>query len=285
MQGGIAQQSLPGQDRTAPNLYLRERRLDRFLRRYGWKIGVVLELLGVLVAWDFFTTNVQLVSAKVLPPPSQVLQALAELVSVGTLAGHSFFTLQNFVIGFALAVVVAIPIGMIVGGSVLAEMLFAPPMWALYAVPRIALAPLFVLAFGLGAASKIAIAFSLASLPILINTMQGMKSVPADLVRAARVYGATRLEILRKIVLYSLLPYIFVGLRIGVAGAIAGALVGEMVGSFQGLGMLLARASYQFNIARALALVVVIVIMAQALMLLVQLAKRVLAPWDSHGWS
>lgn len=133
---------------------------------------------------------------------------------------------------------------------------------------------------GLGAASKIAVVFLMATFPILINTMQGMKSVAPVLVQVAEVYGANRLQVMRKIMLPSLLPYIFVGLRIAVAAAIAGALVGEFIGSFEGLGLLLARAAFNFDMARALAIVFIVVLLAQGLMILVQLGKRFLAPWD-----
>lgn len=247
---------------------------------YGWKAGLLVEAALFLLLWQLFTTEYQLLSPRVLPPPADVWDAVVELASTGTLLDHTLFTLQNFVLGFALSVAIAIPVGVLLGGSDIAELLFAPPLWALYAVPRIALAPLFVIVFGLGSASKVAVVFSLASLPILVSTLEGMKNVPPSYVSAARVYGAGRLHVVQKVVLHAILPYIFVGLRIGVAGAIAGAIVGEYIGSFQGLGMLLARASYNFNIARALALVLVIVVIAVLLMLIVEGVRRKLVPWD-----
>lgn len=247
---------------------------------YWWKVGLCLEAGVALLLWQVFTTQFQFLSPRVLPPPADVWAAFAELAAAGTLLDHMLFTLQNFVLGFALSVVIAIPVGILLGGSDIAELLFAPPLWALYAVPRIALAPLFVIVFGLGGPSKVAVAFSLASLPIVVSTLEGMKNVPATYVSAARVYGASRLQVVHKVVLHAILPYIFVGLRIGVAGAIAGAIVGEYIGSFKGLGMLLARASYNFNIARALALVFVIVVIAVLLMLIIELVRRKLVPWD-----
>jgi NitT/TauT family transport system permease protein len=160
----------------------------------------------------------------------------------------------------------------------------APPMWAAYAVPRVALAPLFILMFGLGAASKIALVFLMATFPILINTMQGVKSVDPVLVRVARVYGGSKLQVGRTVVLPAVLPYILAGLRIGVAGAIAGALIGEFIGSFEGLGLLLARAAFNFEVSRALALIVIVVLLAQGLMSIIQIIKKKAAPWDESTW-
>jgi ABC-type nitrate/sulfonate/bicarbonate transport system permease component len=254
--------------------------MRRLVGRYGWNVGVAIEAVALLAFWEYITSGLEVLPASFLPSPSDVWAALVDLAAAGTLARHTLFTLQNFILGFALAVVIAIPIGIVMGGSDLAEMLLAPPMWALYAVPRIALAPIFVIAFGLGSASKVAVVFSMATFPILINTMQGMKSVAPVLVQVAEVYGATRVQVVRKVMLPSLLPYIFVGLRIAVAGAIAGALVGEFIGSFEGLGLLLARAAYNFDMARALAIVFIVVLLAQGLMASVQLAKRIFAPWD-----
>ncbi|HJR93207.1 MAG TPA: ABC transporter permease [Acidimicrobiia bacterium] len=247
--------------------------------RLRWRVGVLVEAVLLLGVWQLLAA-LEVLPPAYLPSPTDVWQALVELWTAGTLPEHTLFTLQNFLLGFLLAVVVAIPVGIVMGSSDLAEMLFAPPMWAVYAVPRIALAPIFVIAFGLGGASKIAVVFTMATFPILINTMHGMKSVPTLLVQVAKVYGGSRTEVVRKIVLPSLLPYIFVGLQIAVAGAIAGALVGEFIGSFKGLGLLLSNAAYNFDLARALALVIIIVIIAQALMSTVQLAKKMIAPWD-----
>jgi ABC-type nitrate/sulfonate/bicarbonate transport system permease component len=254
--------------------------MRRLIARYGWNVGVAVEAVVLLAVWEYITTGLHVLPASFLPSPSDVWTALVDLAGAGTLARHTLFTLQNFIIGFALAVVIGIPVGVIMGGSDLAEMLLAPPMWAMYAVPRITLAPIFVIALGLGAASKIAVVFLMATFPILINTMQGMKSVAPVLVQVAEVYGANRIQVLRKIMLPSLLPYIFVGLRIAVAAAIAGALVGEFIGSFEGLGLLLARAAYNFDMARALAIVFIVVLLAQGLMASVQIAKRIFAPWD-----
>jgi NitT/TauT family transport system permease protein len=257
--------------------------LSHALRGTGWRLGVVAEGLAFLLAWQLFTTQWAVLPPKMLPPPSHVWDALVELASTGTLIDHSAFTLQNFVIGFALSAAVGIPAGILLGGSAIAELLFAPPLWALYAVPRVALAPLFIIIFGLGAPSKIAVVFSLASLPILVSTLEGMKNVPPTYISAARVYGASRGQVIRKVVLRAILPYIFVGLRIGVAGAIAGAIVGEFIGSFEGLGMLLARASYSYNIARSLALVLIVIIMAVLLMMILEMVRRRMVPWDdSH---
>jgi NitT/TauT family transport system permease protein len=260
-------------------------RLRLFLRSYGWRIGVVLEFFVFLFAWWFFTAVAPILPASFLPVPAAVWDDLVILFESGQVYDNTLFTVQNFFIGFLLAAVVSIPAGILLGSSRLIELFVAPPIWAAYAVPRIALAPLFILIFGLGAPSKIAIVFLMAAFPIVINTMQGVKEVNPSLLRVGMVYGASRWEAARTIVLPSALPYILAGVRLGAAGAIAGALIGEFVGSFEGLGLLLARAAFNFEVSRALALVAIVVVLAQLLMSLVQLLKKKAAPWDDSEWS
>jgi NitT/TauT family transport system permease protein len=255
-----------------------------FSRTYGWNVGVALEFALALGLWWFFTEIQPILPPSFLPSPARVWAEMKFLFVNGTIFSHTLFTLQNFAAGFFLAMLTAIPAGLLMGSSRLIELFAAPPMWAAYAVPRVALAPLFILMFGLGAASKIALVFLMATFPILINTMQGVKSVDPVLVRVARVYGGSKLQVGRTVVLPAVLPYILAGLRIGVAGAIAGALIGEFIGSFEGLGLLLARAAFNFEVSRALALIVIVVLLAQGLMSIIQIIKKKAAPWDESTW-
>ncbi|HJR91168.1 MAG TPA: ABC transporter permease [Acidimicrobiia bacterium] len=260
-------------------------RFRALTRNYGWQVAVALEFVAALLLWWYFTTVNPILPRSFLPPPSQVWEAMKGLFVTGTIFSHTLFTLQNFAAGFLLATVVSIPIGLLMGSSRLIELFAAPPMWAAYAVPRVALAPLFVLIFGMGAASKVALVFLMASFPILINTMQGVKSVNPSFIRVGQVYGGGRAEIGRTVILPAVLPYILAGLRIGVAGAIAGALIGEFIGSFEGLGMLLARAAFNFEVSRALALVAIVVLLAQGLMSVIQFVRKRVAPWDESTWA
>lgn len=259
-------------------------RFRLIVRNYGWNAGVVLEFVAALFLWQLIT-DLQIMPESFLPSPTKVWSELVFLFQNGSILAHTWFTLKNFLTGFALACVVGIPVGIALGSSGLLELLFAPSMWAAYSVPRIALAPVFVLVFGLGPASKIVLVFLMAVFPITINTMQGVKAVPASLVRVAWVYGANRWEVSRKVVAPSLLPYILAGLRIAVAAAIAGSLIGEFIGSFEGLGLLLARSAFNFEVSRALALVIIVVILAQGLMTTVNRVKKWVAPWDTSEWT
>lgn len=259
-------------------------RLRQFMRNHGWNVGVVLELIAALFLWQLIT-DLQIMPESFLPPPASVWNDLVFLFENGSILEHTWFTLKNFLTGFVLACVVGIPVGIALGSSGLLELLFGPSMWAAYSVPRIALAPIFVLVFGMGPASKIVLVFLMAVFPITINTLQGVKAVPPSLVRVAWVYGASRWEVSRKVVAPSLLPYILAGLRIAVAAAIAGSLIGEFIGSFEGLGLLLARSAFNFEVSRALALVIIVVILAQGLMTTVNWVKKWAAPWDTSEWT
>ena len=191
--------------------------------------------------------------------------------------------MENALYGFLLATVVGVAMGLAMSSSRWADDILGPPFWAAYSLPRIALQPLLVLWMGFGSGPKILIIFLMAVFPIALNTMEGLRTVDRSLLSAAEVYGASRLQRFYKVEIPAAVPLILTGIRMGVARAMVGVVVGEFIGGSKGLGYLIDRSAYEFELDVALALTLLLVVMANVGMFLVDLARRVLAPWYSSA--
>lgn len=237
-----------------------------------------LSLLGGLVLWELVARYV-VKSTLIIVPPSHVVVAFADLLAQGELQTHVYVTGLEFVIGFALAAVVGIALGIVIGASNLARDVLDPWLSALYATPVVAFAPLFVVWMGIGLSSKVAVAFLLAVLPIAINTSAGIRTTDQNLVDVARSFAASRAQIFAKILIPYALAFIIAGLRLGVGRAIIGVVVAEFFGTRAGLGYLILTSSQLFDTS---ALFVSVVILAGVGVLSVvglQKLERWLAPW------
>ena len=176
---------------------------------------------------------------------------------------HTIFSLTNFVIGYLLAVVVGIVFGLALGLFRTFHTMAGPLVWVSYATPRSAIAPILIMALGFGYESKVAIIFLFAVFPILINVWVGARSVDQSLLRAGRIFGAKRLDLYTKVVLPSILPYLLIGLKLGVSRGIIGIVIAEFLGSPGGVGYLTKILVHtDFDMAGALALVVILLVTA-----------------------
>lgn len=249
-------------------------------RRHLWRIVIAAEVLLILLAWELAISGLQIVRPTFMPPPSAILASLLEVASRETFPAHLLFSLSNLVIGVLLAAAVGIPVGLVVGWSRLLEVTAGPVLWALYSIPKVAFAPLVILALGLGHPSKIFLVFLLGVFPIMLNTIEGVRTVEPSLIQASRVFGTERLALARKVILPATLPYMLVGLRRAVALGFIGAMLGEFLGGSKGIGHLLNRAAHDFEMDQALALVVVMVVVANIGLLITELVRRRVAPWS-----
>ncbi len=250
-----------------------------FIRRHTWNFVFVIEIVFIILIWQFLQGGIEIFPIKFVPAPSGIFTELVDLLGDTRTYDHILYSLRSFVVGYVLAAVVGITVGLLVGGSKLAELTIGPLVWTSYAVPRSALAPMIIVWFGLGLMSKVTLVFLLAVFPIIINTMEGVRHVDKTLVNAGKVFGGSTMQILRKIVVPALLPFILIGLRIAVVRGFIGVLLGEFLGSFKGLGKILNTASYNFETARALAIVVILIFLANVTMFLVSSIKKWVAPW------
>jgi ABC-type nitrate/sulfonate/bicarbonate transport system permease component len=246
-----------------------------------WRLAVVGELILLIVLWELAISVFELARPSFMPPPTDVFASLVDLVQNDEFFDALLYSLKNLAIGLALATVVGIAGGLAVGWFRLAHFTVAPLLWTLYATPKVALAPLLILALGLGSTSKIALVFLLAVFPILLNTMEGVRTVSPSLIRAARVYDVNGIALGRKVVFPATFPFILVGLQRGVALAFTGEILGEFLGGAGGLGHMLERATFDFRMDDALAIVVIMALVANVGLVTVSVLQKKYAPWHS----
>ena len=209
-------------------------------------------VIGTVAVAVFFTVWQGVASARIwsplfLPGPSDVWVAFVELVKDGELATDIAVSGQEFGIGYALAALVGIPFGLLLGWYPRLRYVFDPFITFFYATPRIVLIPLFIIWLGIGVESKIAVIYLGAVFAILINTMAGVRSLDASLLRVARSFGAGDLHIFRTIALPGSVPFILTGMRLGIGHALIGVVVAEYVAAQHGLGRMMMIAGNTFQ--------------------------------------
>jgi NitT/TauT family transport system permease protein len=233
-------------------------------------------LLSFLVLWEVLV-HVLKVRPIMVPPPSAVLK---ELFSEWPwYLGHAWYTLLTTLAGFALAVICGVGIALLLVSSRWFESAIYPLIIALNSVPKVAVAPLFVIWLGTGAEPKIAIAFLIAIFAVIVDTVHGLRSVPQDVLDLGRVLKGSPTDFFFKVRLPSALPSILTGMKVAISLALIGAIVGEFVSSQRGLGYVILSAQGTFDTPRVFAAIFVLVIMGIGLFgLLAWLEKRA-TPW------
>ena len=209
-------------------------------------------ILFVLLGWEALPKLVTLPKGLSLffATPSGIGYALVELSKNGNLGHHFYVSATEFIVGLGLSIIVALPLGIIMGRFTTINAMFDPFVTAFNATPRLVFLPLVLLWVGLGIWSKVVIVFIGALFPLLINTYEGVKNVDRVLVNVVRSFGAKEWQIMKMVVLPNSLPYIVAGLRLAIGRAILGVVVGEFFGASEGLGFVMAAAAgnYQVNI-------------------------------------
>jgi NitT/TauT family transport system permease protein len=239
-------------------------------------IGVAI----ILVAWQAYTRMLG-ISRIVLPSPSDII--LASIERYDLLIRETWPTFLESVYGFGLAVVIGIPLAVCVANSRMLNLTLYPILVATQSVPKVAIAPIILVWFGLGIESKLAIAFLVAFFPIVVDTATGLQSTPPGLLELARSLRASPVQVFAKVQFPAALPFIFSGAKVAVTLAVIGAVIGEFVGSVGGLGNLLLTANLQLDSALAWAALVWLSILGVLLFAAVALAQRLLMPWADAG--
>ncbi|MBN9061093.1 MAG: ABC transporter permease [Rhizobiales bacterium 65-9] len=230
------------------------------------------------LAWDLYVRWTDAPSY-LLPPPADVGAALIQSAASGELAHHLLYTLQNLILGYGAGALLGVAAGVALAKSPRLDRALGGPILFLQTAPKIALAPLFVIWFGLGLASKIALIISLVFFPVLVGTMVGLRSLDSRFADLARLL---RLGVWRRLWLIELragLPDIFVGLRIGAVQAVVGAILGEWMSGRQGLGYLMTFASATYKTPLLFGAVVLTALLGIAVYQLVETAERRLLSW------
>lgn len=205
-------------------------------------ISVIVGLLAWQLIGQFVVGN-----SLFLATPISSVQAMYHLASHGSLWKDARVSGEEFLIGFVIACIAGIFIGLLMASSKSIAAVLQPWVSGFYATPIVALAPLLILWFGVGIASKVAVVISLVIFPVIINTEAGLNATDLELVEAASAFGATQSEIFKKVSIPSAAPYILTGLRLGIGRGLIGVVVGELFGSNAGLGFLINNAAQVFN--------------------------------------
>ena len=229
----------------------------RFQRHRGWVLGSAA-LIAVLAVWQLLVGQFQLVGQLVLPTPWVIAQRIGGLLASGDFWYNLGVSGKSFAIGFGLAVVVGLLVGLAMGWFPVVQSICDPFVNFLNSTPRIALAPLFVIWFGIGIWSKVAVIFFGAVFPIIITTMAGVRNLDPALLRAARAFGATPLQLFRTVAMPGAVPYIISGFRLAVAHALTGVVVGEFIAARAGVGLIMVRAAQVYDTPTVFAGVVIV---------------------------
>ena len=248
------------------------------------KAGVLaIEVVVMLVVWQLVVGVFGWISPVFFPPPSAVVQGFGELVASGTLAANVLVSLQAWLTGFALAVVIGIPLGLLMGSLLPVDRVVGPIAWTIYATPTIAYQPLAKAWFGFGIGPVIFLVTISAVFPILLNVAAGIRTTNTSIIRAGRVYGASRMRLYRSVYLPSTVPFLFAGLRQAVVLATIGMVVAEMAGSSAGMGAVIMRAANTYQTDQAFAAIAIIVVWSVSMTQVVTLVERWAAPWTRKG--
>jgi len=247
--------------------------LDLVRRNLG-----VLGILFFLLAWEI-ASRTHLLNPFYFPPFSQIITKGIELFADGSIWEHMIFSLTNFSAGFAVAVAVGVLAGIPMGWYKGISRALDPLLSGIYATPLIALLPLIIMLFGLGAISKIIMTFLAAVFPVLINTMTGIANTDANLIKMSRSFGASDSTIFLKVSIPGSLPYLVSGMRVALGRALVYIVVAEQYGAAMGLGYLSSVAAQRFQIATMFVPIVIIAFLGAGLTELLKAIERRLEKW------
>ena len=237
-------------------------------------------VVGVLLAWEGIVRGAG-IPAYVLPPPSNVFMALWRGSASGLYLNHLWVTLAETAIGFAFGSLIALFLGTVVALSRRTEYYLYPFIIMFQAMPKVALAPLFIIWFGIGLTSKVVQAAFTAFFPLMVNTIVGLRSAEEDKVNLMRSLAASKTQIFWMLQLPNAMPYIFAGLEIAMIFALIGAIVAEFVGAQAGLGMLIQSMNFTMDVAGQFSVLLLLSMIGLGLNWMVTGVRKRVLFWDA----
>ncbi len=261
-------ETVPVEAPTSPGGPVRSRR-----RRVPEITYSVLAFIGLLVVWQVVVDMFD-VSNILVPAPTAVVGSLIDGFQDGTLITQSIVTLKEILIGFGIAVGSALVSAVLITQFRTVERVLFPLLILTQTIPKVAMAPLLIVWFGVGISSKVLTVALIAFFPLLINAILGFRSAAYEQVEMLQSFGASRMQVMRHLRIPSALPHIFAGLEVAVILSVTGAVVAEFVGSSAGLGYLIQATNFTLDVARTFAVIVVLSAVGIALhAVIVQLGK------------
>jgi NitT/TauT family transport system permease protein len=236
-------------------------------------------LLFLIALWEWFGRDVNPIFGSY---PSAIAVAFWDLLRSGKLISALLESLQPFVVGYGLAIIIGLPLGLIIGRFRTMEAALGIYVTAGYAMPLVALVPLLILWFGLGFTVKAAVIFLMSVFPICINTWLGVRAVPKSLIEVGRSFVASDAVILRRIVLPATLPYIMAGIRLAVGRAVVAMVIAEFFTSISGLGAIIINSANNFDTATMFVPIITLMVLAIGLNSLIGWIEHKAAPWQAE---
>ena len=233
-------------------------------------------ILAVLLAWQFSSGT--LVDSFWISSPTEVAKRIYTWFADGSIWRHLSATGISVVAGYVIGAAAGIMIGLILGPTLVARRALAPYLTAFYSMPKIALAPLLVIALGIGIESKIALVSVVVVFILIYSAIDGVRDIDNDLTLSFRLMGATRREMFFKLLVPATLPWIYSGLRIAVPHALTAAVMGELIAANRGVGFLIASASGTFDSAGVFAATFILLVVSVTVGELINLAESPNAP-------
>lgn len=249
----------------------------RIMKLLPWIVTPAL-IIVIIAVWQILVTSLE-VNPLLFPPPLAVGEALVVLLGDGGTWEEVGLTVLEIIVGFAIAVVSGIIVGVVLGKLPWLEVSIRPLIVAAQVAPKVAFIPLFVIWFGFGITSKVLLAALLAFFPVMLNVLLGVRSVEQGQREVMRSISASRAQTFLQLEMRSLQPYLFAGMEVAIVLATIGAIVGEYLGGSVGLGAMVVRAMSSLDAARTFALIILLSLIGLVLYLIVNEAKRFVIPW------
>lgn len=241
-------------------------------------IYVILVLVVLLFLWEFLAQRGR-IDVIFFSSPSRIAKEFIDMIESGMLKRHLFVTLQEAALGLFYGCFFGSLAGIFLGMKKSISSIVMPLIVGINSIPKLALAPLIIIWFGIGLTSKVLIAAMMVFFIFMFNMFSGYNSVDASLVQTLRLLGANRLQVIRHVVWPSCLPWFLASLRTGMGIALSGAIVGEYIGASRGLGWLINDASGRYHLTQVLCCVFLIIVIMTILDFMVRIAERILLKW------
>lgn len=250
----------------------------RILGAGSWVFRTTIVLALLIAFWEM-APRIGIVDKTFLPPFSDVINALVDLAESGQLKEHISASVGRALKGFVVAVVVAVPLGIVIGWYRPVAQLLNPVLELFRNTAALALLPVFVLILGIGETSKVALVIYACIFPILLNTISGVRTVDPLLIKSARSLGLSSFRLFQKVILPAALPTIFTGIRLSAAASILVLIAAEMVGARSGLGYLIMASQLNFQIPQMYAGILTIALVGLIFNFVLVLIERRFSRW------
>ena len=233
--------------------------------------------ISVLVVWEL--TSTFLVPPQFLPPPSAIARAFVTTTMSGELPRQLLQTSYVLVLGFSLAIVSGMAVGIAMGTFPTLRRILDPYVNAFYAMPTVALVPLVIIWLGLGDEAKVFLTWLVAIFPVIINAQIGVANVSPAYIETARAFGCDRWQIFRRVIIHAAVPFFIAGIRLGLGRALVGVVVAEMFTALSGLGYMVVFYGNTFRTAELFVPIVVLAVLSIVITNLIQRFERWMTPW------